>query len=110
MRLIVQNTRLLKNSFKKMIWKYSAILSATCLVLTYASQFLISDFYNENIYLSITEDIEIVLFVLGINVNPGSGLAAYIYFYYIMLIINVIEKLILIYIERINVMQAEERS
>ena len=51
MRIIVQNTRLLKNSFKRMIWKYSAILSATCLVLTYASQFLVSDFYNNNIHL-----------------------------------------------------------
>lgn len=51
MRIIVEDTIALKYRFKKIIWKYSAILSATCLVLTYASQFFVSDFYNENIHL-----------------------------------------------------------
>jgi hypothetical protein len=71
MTVIVDNSRLLKNQFKKKIWKYSAILSASCLVLTYASQFITADFYATYISLSITEDLEVVLFILGINVNPG---------------------------------------
>ena len=44
-----QNILLLKSDSRKRIWKYSAFLSVTCLVLTYASQFLISDFYTANI-------------------------------------------------------------
>jgi hypothetical protein len=36
---------ILKIESRKEIWKYSAILSVSCLIITYASQFLISEFY-----------------------------------------------------------------
>lgn len=98
MRATEQKSRELKNEFKQKIWKYSAILSATCLTLTYASQFIISDYYTNHINFAYTEQLEIILYILGINVNAGSGIGLYIYFYYVMLVINVIEKLVLIFI------------
>ena len=93
-----QNILLLKSDSRKRIWKYSAFLSVTCLVLTYASQFLISDFYTANIAYSGTETIEIVLFVLG--VNSGSDFGDYVYFYYVMLIINILERLTIYFSEK----------
>jgi ABC-type multidrug transport system fused ATPase/permease subunit len=94
-----QNILILKHDSRKRIWKYSAFLSVTCLILTYASQFLISDFYINNISFSGTKTIEIILFILGIN--SGSDFGDYVYFYYVMLIINIIEKLTIYFSEKL---------
>ncbi len=45
----------MKNEFKKRIWKFSAILTAICLLLTYASQFINSDYYAKHIHFNGTE-------------------------------------------------------
>lgn len=90
MRVTEQNSIMLKNQFKKKIWKFSAILSATCLILTYASQFITAEFYQTHLNFQWTQLMETILFILGINVNPEAGVGLYIYFYYVMLIFNVI--------------------
>lgn len=54
MRLTEENGRLLKVEYKKKIWKFSSILSASCLILTYASQFINSDFYTEKLNFEFT--------------------------------------------------------
>lgn len=88
MKFKADNIQMLKNDSRRKIWRYSAFLSVSCILLTYASQFLISDFYTQNISFSGTDKIEIVLFLLG--VNSGSDFGDYVYFYYVMLIINII--------------------
>lgn len=89
---------MLKNDSRRKIWRYSAILSVSCLILTYASQFLISEFYTTYISSPYTERIEIGLFLLGVNSGPDFG--NYVYFYYVMLLINIIEKLTIAFSER----------
>ena len=108
MQLIEKNAKLLKSSWKKKIWKFSAILSSICLILTYASQFITSQFYIKNIDFQYNKQLELGLYVIGINVNPGGQLALYIYFYYVMLIINTIDKLIIIFIDKISMLAADE--
>ena len=110
---IVEKSRQFKNNFKRKIWKYSAILSASCLIITFASQFLISPFYQTYVTpqaSSATELTEVILFVLGLNVSPGCTLARCIYFYYVMLIINIIEKLIIIFMLKMREMEAEKKK
>ena len=108
--MIVESTKTLKNDFKKKIWKYSALLSASCLVLTYASQFLISEYYTTYFNFGITSDIEVVLFVIGINVNAGQNFGLFVYFYYVMLIINVVEKAIIFFIKESRDIEAEDEE
>jgi hypothetical protein len=90
---------MLKNDSRRQIWKYSAILSVSCLILTYASQFLISDFYATYIAYAHTDKIEIGLFLLG--VNSFSDFGNYVYFYYVMLFINIIEKITIAFSESV---------
>lgn len=89
---------MIKSDARRKIWRYSAFLSVSCIILTYASQFLISDFYTTKVSFSGTDKIEIVLFLLGVNSGPDFG--DYVYFYYVMLIINIIEKLTIVFSER----------
>lgn len=49
-----------------------------------------------------TEIIETILFVVGINVNEGQSFGSFVYFYYVMLIINIFEKLMLKFISRLR--------
>lgn len=110
MRLTEENSRLLKNQFKQKIWKYSAILSGGCLILTYASQFINSDFYSQKISFEYTTQLEKILFLAGINVNPGQGVGLFIYFYYVMVIITVIEKLVLQFVQRMGLIEADAKE
>jgi hypothetical protein len=55
--------------WKSKIWIYSAMLSVICLILTYSAQFLTSDFYNQYVNFAGTDNLIIVLFVLGVSVD-----------------------------------------
>jgi hypothetical protein len=63
------NVQLLKNKWKARIWTLSAVLSATCLVLTYAAQFVTSDFYTSYVNQQYNDLIQRILFVVGVNVT-----------------------------------------
>lgn len=85
----------LKYSWKKKLWIYSAVFSVICLVLTYAAQFIVSDFYMEQIHWEYTDSAQDLLFILGFSVDEKSSFFRQVYFYYLMIIINVIEKLLI---------------
>jgi hypothetical protein len=93
---------IIKCSWKKDIWFYSSVASVIFLTLTYTAQFLISDFYIEYINASFTKDLINILFVLGFSVTNEESYFTQVYFYYVILIINVIEKLLIKYSERKN--------
>lgn len=65
------------------------MLSVSCLILTYASQFITADFYVHYWQFPFTERLEIGLFLLGVS-SVKDFFGDYVYFYYVMLIINII--------------------
>ena len=53
---------------------------------------------------------EKILFIAGVNVNPGQGIWLFIYFYYAMIIITVIEKLVIEFISKMSLLAADGRE
>lgn len=63
--------------------------SVACLVLTYASQFIVAEFYTDYVTWNSTYILENTLFVLGFSVTKQSTFFRQVYFYFFMVMIAV---------------------
>lgn len=90
----------MKYKWKEKIWFYSSLAAVVCLILTYCAQFTTSLFYIQYIHFKWTENMESILFVLGISADQNLSFFRSSYFYYVMVIIAVIERLLLKFTKR----------
>jgi hypothetical protein len=89
-----------KYRWKRTLWVYSAVFSVGCLLLTYVAQFMVSDFFVQNVHWDSTGEVQDILFVLGFSVNNKTSFFRQVYFYYLMILINVLEKLLIGFFEK----------
>lgn len=85
-----------KIKYKRYLWLASSIATLFCLILTYSSQFFISDYCN--IYCPPVDDTPGIfitrkaLFVLGVSTSTTYTLWRSIYFYFFMVLINMMQR------------------
>lgn len=77
-------------------------MTVVCAVLTYMAQFVISDFYVRYINFDNTLQLQNVLFVLGFSVTGETSFFRQVYFYYFMIMISIVEKLLLKFVDSLK--------
>ena len=88
----------MKLEYKISLFKIVGIASIVLYLLTYAAQFITSEFFSSYIGNDHVPLILDVLFVLGISVEDGLSFWRQMYFYYLMIFLSLLQKLFLSYL------------
>lgn len=89
----------MRYQWRYLLWFYASIVTVASAILTYSAQFITSEFYVTYLNFDSTLQIQNLLFILGFSVTEDTSFFRQVYFYYFMIMIAVVERLLLRFVQ-----------